>query len=73
MKLPDKAVLPQTDGFIALFKSLIFPELSLTGHEPKLANELASTPDDPRFNVFHWTIRNDKSGFWHAGIFPLEG
>ena len=31
---------------------IIFPELSLTGYEPELAAELATTPDDSRFDVF---------------------
>ena len=31
---------------------LIFPELSLTGYEPELAAELATTPNDSRFDVF---------------------
>ncbi|MFD1142931.1 carbon-nitrogen hydrolase family protein [Larkinella insperata] len=31
---------------------LVFPELSITGYEPTLAGELATTPDDPRFAVF---------------------
>jgi predicted amidohydrolase len=31
---------------------LIFPELSLTGYEPELATELATTPDDNRFDAF---------------------
>jgi predicted amidohydrolase len=31
---------------------IIFPELSLTGYEPKLAKQLATTPDDPQFDVF---------------------
>ncbi|GAB3258229.1 carbon-nitrogen hydrolase family protein [Larkinella harenae] len=31
---------------------IIFPELSITGYEPTLANELATTPDDERFAVF---------------------
>lgn len=31
---------------------LIFPELSLTGYEPDLANALATTPDDNRFDLF---------------------
>lgn len=30
----------------------VFPELSLTGYEPKLSNALATTQDDPRFVVF---------------------
>lgn len=32
--------------------SLFFSELSLTGYEPELANELATTPSDARFNGF---------------------
>lgn len=32
--------------------TIIFPELSLTGYEPELADELATTPDDKRFDVF---------------------
>lgn len=44
-------------NFIKLASSLkanaiFFPELSLTGYEPELANELATTPDDTRFNDF---------------------
>lgn len=31
---------------------VIFPELSLTGYEPRLANELATNPNDGRFEVF---------------------
>lgn len=31
---------------------IIFPELSLTGYEPKLSKELATHPDDSRFNIF---------------------
>ena len=31
---------------------IIFPELSLTGYEPGLAKELATTPGDPRFDDF---------------------
>lgn len=31
---------------------IIFPELSITGYEPTLAKELATTPDDSRFAVF---------------------
>ena len=31
---------------------ILFPELSLTGYEPKLAEQLATTIDDARFNVF---------------------
>ncbi len=31
---------------------IIFPELSLTGYEPTLAKELATTQDDSRFDDF---------------------
>ena len=31
---------------------IIFPELSLTGYEPELSKELATTPDDSRFDDF---------------------
>ena len=31
---------------------IVFPELSLTGYEPELAKDLASTPDDKRLDVF---------------------
>jgi predicted amidohydrolase len=31
---------------------IIFPELSITGYEPELAAALATTQDDPRFDVF---------------------
>lgn len=29
---------------------IVFPELSVTGYEPELAKELATMPDDPRFD-----------------------
>ena len=31
---------------------IIFPELSITGYEPELASELATKPDDNRFDDF---------------------
>ncbi len=31
---------------------IVFPELSLTGYEPELANKLATSSDDARFEVF---------------------
>jgi predicted amidohydrolase len=31
---------------------IIFPELSITGYEPELAQELATTQDDVRFDIF---------------------
>ena len=30
---------------------IAFPELSLTGYEPELAGDLATTADDPRFEI----------------------
>lgn len=33
-------------------EAIIFPELSLTGYEPELANDLATYPDDNRFDGF---------------------
>ena len=32
--------------------AIFFPELSLTGYEPKLAKELATSVEDKRFDVF---------------------
>src|SRR5690348_12321072 len=32
--------------------TIIFPELSLTGYEPTLAKDLATSQDDPRFDDF---------------------
>jgi len=32
--------------------AIFFPELSLTGYEPELAEKLATAPDDKRFEVF---------------------
>ena len=31
---------------------IIFPELSLTGYEPELSKELATSQNDSRFDVF---------------------
>jgi predicted amidohydrolase len=44
-KLIDVAVSHEAD-------TIIFPELSLTGYEPTLAKELATTQDDSRFDDF---------------------
>ena len=44
-KLIDLAVSYGTD-------LIVFPELSLTGYEPRLAEELATTPGDERLTVF---------------------
>ncbi|GAB3512899.1 carbon-nitrogen hydrolase family protein [Emticicia fontis] len=32
--------------------AIFFPELSLTGYEPELADSLATTPEDARFEIF---------------------
>lgn len=45
LELIEKALSPGAD-------LLIFPELSLTGYEPKLAQELAFSPDDKRLELF---------------------
>ena len=45
LHLIAQAVLQQADA-------IIFPELSLTGYEPALANNLATTPGDSRFTPF---------------------
>ncbi len=39
---------------------IVFPELSLTGYEPQLANELATTSIDPRFNDFQILSDNHR-------------
>lgn len=39
--------------------AVFFPELSITGYEPELANQLKTTPNDPRFQVFQdWSDKN---------------
>lgn len=49
---------------------IVFPELSLTGYEPKLAKELAMHQDDKRLDVFQ-TISNINQITIGAGI-PLK-
>lgn len=44
---------------------ICFPELSLTGYEPKLARELASRPEDSRWDVFQ---RLSDSLLIHVGV-----
>jgi predicted amidohydrolase len=46
---------------------IIFPELSLTGYEPKLAKDLATDQDDARFDVFQ-EISNQKNLTIGVGI-----
>lgn len=39
---------------------IIFPELSLTGYEPTLAKDLATSLDDKRFNIFQEISDNQR-------------
>jgi len=39
---------------------IVFPELSLTGYEPELAKELASTQDDERLDIFQTISDNNQ-------------
>lgn len=39
--------------------AIFFPELSITGYEPELANDLATTANDKRFTVFQ-QLANDN-------------
>lgn len=39
---------------------IVFPELSITGYEPSLARELATTKDDERFDSFQTISDNNK-------------
>jgi predicted amidohydrolase len=43
--------------------AIIFSELSLTGYEPSLANELSTRPDDQRFDVFQRISNTCKVSF----------
>ena len=40
--------------------AIIFSELSLTGYEPALADQLATTQDDPRFDTFQQISDRDS-------------
>jgi predicted amidohydrolase len=44
-RLIDLAITEKTD-------MIIFPELSITGYEPELCQDLATTQDDERFDIF---------------------
>ena len=39
---------------------LVFPELSITGYEPELANDLALNGDDTRFDTFQSVCDRDE-------------
>lgn len=52
-------------------ETIIFPELSLTGYEPELAGELATTVDDHRLNDFQ-IISDDKQITVGVGM-PIRG
>jgi predicted amidohydrolase len=49
---------------------VIFPELSITGYEPALAKQLATTADDCRFDIFQ-TIANAKQIIIGIGV-PIK-
>jgi predicted amidohydrolase len=49
---------------------VIFPELSLTSYEPKLARQLATTPHDSRFDAFQ-KLSNDARIVIGAGV-PIK-
>ncbi|MDJ0756401.1 MAG: carbon-nitrogen hydrolase family protein [Ardenticatenaceae bacterium] len=58
-----KAILAAADEA----EMVIFPELSLTGYEPSLAQELATTQDDPRLDTFQ-TIADAKQMTIGVGV-----
>ncbi len=47
-------------AIIAGAEAVFFPELSLTGYEPALADQLATTSDDLRLNIFQQTSDQKK-------------
>jgi predicted amidohydrolase len=49
---------------------VVFPELSLSGYEPKIAAEVATTVDDPRFNDLQ-TLSNKHNIAVGSGI-PIK-
>src|ERR1700733_13994823 len=52
--------------------TIIFPELSLTGYEPTLAKELATSKDDNRFDEFQ-KISNSKMITIGVGVPTTQG
>lgn len=50
---------------------IIFPELSLTGYEPKLAKELATTTEDRKFDIFQKA--SDAHQITIGAGMPLKG
>jgi predicted amidohydrolase len=50
---------------------LVFPELSITGYEPTLAGELATTKDDARFDLLQRL--SDKYGIFIGVGAPIKG
>jgi predicted amidohydrolase len=48
-------------------ETIIFPELSITGYEPELARELATDPNDDRFDVFQ-KISDEKEVIIGIGL-----
>ena len=50
--------------------AIVFPELSLTGYEPRLAEVLAMQPEDERLDVFQWL--SDRFGLLIAVGAPIR-
>lgn len=51
-------------------EAIFFPELSLTGYEPELAKELATTPNDSRLDIFQQIA--DKNNMIIGLGLPIE-
>src|ERR1700749_1125514 len=52
--------------------AIVFPELSMTGYEPELSNELATNQDDARFDAFQ-KIADDRSLTIGVGVPTKNG
>lgn len=50
--------------------AIVFPEMSLTGYEPRLAEVLAMQPEDERLDVFQWL--SDRFGMLIAVGVPVK-
>ncbi|HEY6618472.1 MAG TPA: carbon-nitrogen hydrolase family protein [Steroidobacteraceae bacterium] len=53
-------------------RMVCFPELSLSGYEPKLARRVATNPDDPRLNTFQ-ALADASSTYIAVGIPTVAG
>lgn len=47
---------------------VVFPELSITGYEPALAANLATSQHDPRFKVFQDVSEENALGTGHCDL-----